>query len=289
MKTNLNLTLLLVSIGLNLNAQDKKGDINIDNTYEVNTNGTVHLKSDDADVKITGSDRKDVHVKIFRRLTEKGIVMGEREFHVEINERDGDLYIEDFEASSTLTIVGYSEEDYRISIEMPQTMNLKVRGDDDDYVIENINGEIRMKIDDADVRFRNCKGNYFDFDIDDGDVTMDMASGYLKLDIDDGDFDVDNASFTEIDADIDDGDAMIKTALSNSSNYNFVVDDGTIDLGILSGGGEFTIYHDDTSISTSEAFDRKIKEENKMVLSLNEGSAKVKVRCDDGRVRLKTF
>lgn len=288
MKTKFLLSLLAFAIFISLNAQNKS-DINIDKKYNINTSGTLHLKSDDADVKINGTDRNDVHVKIYRKVEEKGIVIGESEFRVDINERNGDLYIEDFEQSSNLTIVGYREEDYRITIEMPQSMSLKIRGDDDDYRIENINGEIRMDIDDADANLRNCKGNYFDFDIDDGDVTMDIASGYLKLNIDDGDFEVENASFTEIEANIDDGDALIKTSLSNNSNYNLIVDDGTIDLGILSGGGKFTINHDDSSISSSSEFERTMKDDNRTVFNLNDGSAIVKLRSDDGKIRLRTL
>lgn len=288
MKSTLQL-LLILSLTSTIAIAQKDEDIDIDKTYDVNINGTLHLKSDDADVRITGADRNDVHVKIHRRVDEMGIVMGERNFKVEVTERDGDLYIEDFEQSSTLTIVGYMEEEYKITIEMPQTMSLKIRGDDDDYLISNVNGEIRMNVDDGDARFTNCKGNYFDFDFDDGDITMDVASGYLKLNIDDGDFDVEEASFYEIDANIDDGDIDIKTSLNNSSSYAFIIDDGTIDLSILSGGGEFTIYHDDTSISTSEEFKKTHNDENKSTLNLNEGTAKVKIRSDDGRIRLKAM
>ncbi|MDH5476176.1 MAG: DUF4097 domain-containing protein [Cyclobacteriaceae bacterium] len=288
MNSILQLILILTLTSMTAFAQ-KNSDIDIDKKYEVNQNGTLHLKSDDADVRITGTDRKDAHVKIHRRVDELGIVMGERDFKVEVTIRDGDLYIEDFEQSSTLSIVGYIEEEYTITIEIPQTMSLKIRGDDDDYVIRNVNGEIRMKVDDGDARLRNCRGKYFDFDFDDGDINMDVASGYLKLDIDDGDFEVEQASFTEIDANIDDGDIDMKTSLGNDSSYTFIVDDGTIDLSILSGGGEFTIYHDDTSISTMGRFIKTQDDESKSTLSLNEGTAKVKIRSDDGRIRLKAI
>lgn len=278
---------LMFAIGSSYAQSDK--DINIDKVYAVNKNGTLHLDSDDADVSITGSDRSDVHVQIQRKVDEKGIVMGSRDFRIEISERDGDLYIKDFEENGSITVVGYYSEQYKIDIELPKSMSLKIKGDDDDYKIANVNGEIRMDVDDGDAHLTNCRGNYFDFDFDDGDIEVDMAAGILKLDIDDGDVEINNAAFTEITADIDDGDIYIKTSLDKDGQYTFYSDDGNIDLGVLGGGGEFTIRHDDSSISSSEEFERISKEDSKSVYRLSNGGAVVKMRCDDARIRLRAL
>lgn len=272
-------------IAFEANAQEDN-IFKLDETYSVNSSATIYLHSDDADVKITGTDRKDVHVKISRSVERKGIQFGERNFHVDVKERNGDLYIEDFEESSTVMIMGYVREEYNITIEAPQGVNLKIKGDDDDYRIKGINGSITMNVDDGDAEILNCKGDHFEFDFDDGDIKMDVASGYLKLDIDDGDFEVDNASFSEIDADADDGDIYISTSLADGGTYSFRVDDGTIVMRVISGGGEFNIYHDDASVSTSSEFNTIEKEDNLTVLKLNNGSAKVKVRADDARIKL---
>ncbi|MDH5476304.1 MAG: DUF4097 domain-containing protein [Cyclobacteriaceae bacterium] len=287
MKTTIQLFILFI-ISTTALAQDN-GNIDIDKTYDINQKGTLYLKSDDADVSITGTDRKDVHVKIHRRYVEKGIVMGERDFKVEITERSGDLYIEDFEQSGTITIVGYMNEHYEITIEMPKTISLNIKGDDDDYHIKNINGKIRMNVDDGDARFTNCKGSYFDFDFDDGDIVMDVGSGELKLALDDGDFEVEKADFSKVNASVDDGDINIKTSLDNNGTYSFTIDDGSVELTVLSGGGEFTIYHDETSISTIGEFNKTSDYDNKSILNLSKGTANVKIRSDDGQIRLKAM
>ncbi|NJN43011.1 MAG: hypothetical protein HC811_13070, partial [Flammeovirgaceae bacterium] len=53
-----------------------KGDFHLDKEYKINPAGTIKLKSSDAKVTIVGSDRKDVHVKIDREVTSKGMVFG---------------------------------------------------------------------------------------------------------------------------------------------------------------------------------------------------------------------
>lgn len=275
--------LTVFTIGMYASAQDV---YTLDEKYSINSNGTIYLKSDDATVKIKGTDRKDVHVEVFRSVEEKGIQFGNRNFMVDVNEKGGNLYIEEHQESSMVTIIGYVREEYKITIEAPEGTSLMIKGDDDDYRITNINGKIVMDVDDGDADLRQCSGKHFEFDFDDGDITMDIASGYLKLDIDDSDFEVRNASFTEIDADADDGDIHISTSLTDGGSYNFSVDDGSIDLHILSGGGQFRVYHDDSSISASSDFVVEEDDENFTKYNLKNGTARIKVRTDDGRVRL---
>jgi len=46
--------------------RDDRGDFHLDETYDISATGTLHLNSEDADVRIVGSNRSDVHVKIDR-------------------------------------------------------------------------------------------------------------------------------------------------------------------------------------------------------------------------------
>ncbi len=261
----------------------------LNENYKIKNQGTIYLDTDDADVHIKGSDRKDVHVKIYRKIIRKGIVFGKESFEVEVNLRNGDLYIRDLQQQVNVGIIGYMSEEYEIFIESPSHVSLDIEGDDDDYDIYNINGSIAMNVDDGDARLVNCGGDRFDFDFDDGDLTMNQARGSLRLSFDDGDVTIKNAAFTKIDASADDGDIEIATSLADDGYYSFRIDDGDIDLTVLSGGGTFHIYHDDGHVSASRAFEIKVEEDDETKLKLNNGSARVKMRTDDASVRLRSM
>jgi hypothetical protein len=99
---------------------------------------------------------------------------------------------------------------------VPEGVSLKVRGDDGDYFIKNINGALSLRLDDADAELTDCKGKEFNFFLDDGDVRMDKGKGSLHLNGDDTDITIYNGQFDEINANIDDGDLVIETTLSNT-------------------------------------------------------------------------
>ena len=87
-------------------------------------------------------------------------------------------------------------EDYEISLEVPKGVNLVLKGDDDDYRIENVDGSITLDIDDGDAELRNCNGNHFDFNVDDGDIEMRGGNGFLYVRSDDGDIIIRDGNFT---------------------------------------------------------------------------------------------
>ena len=283
LKTSI-LTLIVLTAQQSI-AQDNV--FKLDEKYPIEANGTIYMDTDDANVRIMGSDRKDVRVNIYRKLTRKGIVFGDESFEVEIKPRGGNLYIKDIQQQVSIGVMGYMSEEYEIKIEAPNTVNLDVDGDDDDYTIRDINGSIAMDLDDGDARLIGCSGSSFDFRLDDGDLEMDEARGSLRISVDDGDVQINNAKLNEIDAIADDGDIEIATTLVDNGNYSFRADDGDIILTVLGGGGTFHIYHDDGRVSASQAFRVLKQEDDETKLQLGDGNATVKVRADDSNVRLR--
>ena len=181
---------------LSVTAQTKDGIFQLDQDYKMNANGTIELNSSDAKVYITGSNRSTAHVKIFRKVTTKGVAFGQEDFFVEVSEAKGDLYIREKAHSTVIGMIGYSHEEYTIRIEAPEGTSLEVNGDDGDYLITNINGVISLDLDDADVDLTGCSGDSFDFRLDDGDIRMDEGRGRLEINGDDADIEIKNAQFT---------------------------------------------------------------------------------------------
>jgi len=283
MKIILTVAALLLSITL---WAQKEGEYHLDKEFDLNPTGSIDLSSSDAKVTITGSSRKNVHLKIDRTVVTKGIFFGSDEFAIEIDNSNGNLKIRERSGSSSHGIVGYYNEDYEIKIEAPEGASISVKGDDGDYVIKNINGSIVMGVDDGDIDLLDCKGSKFRFRLDDGNLTMDQGRGGIEVNIDDGDVRIRNGNFTKVVADIDDGDFIIETSLSDNGEYDIRAEDGSVSMMVTKGGGQFDVRHDDARVIAEGAFDVYEKSDTFTSLKLANGTAKVSIRADDARIRL---
>lgn len=265
----------------------QQDDFHLDKEYAIGKNGTIDLKSSDADVEIRGTARgATARVKIDRVVTVKGWYKSEGTFNINITANSGDLTIREEQNSVNIGVIGYYKEDYKILIEAPEGVSLSIRGDDGDYVIKNINGSITMNFDDGNAQLINCGGDRFSFRLDDGDIRMDKGRGSLEVVADDADVEVLDASFSQINARLDDGDFIVHTALQNGGDYSIDTEDGMVFFDVLSGGGEFSIRHDDSSIRADGDF--KVLEDTERLkkLVLGNGTAQVRVRADDASVKL---
>lgn len=278
------LLLAFTLLALSLFAQN--GNFKLNQEYAIGKTGTIDLRTSDADVFITGSTRTNAHVKIERTVESKGIVWGDEDFSVRVEEENGNLMIREQQENVRVGVIGYYRETYKIQIEAPVGVTLKIEGDDGDYFIKNINGAISLDIDDADAELSGCAGNKFYFNIDDGDITLDGGQGELEINSDDADVRIQNAKFTSIRAEIDDGDLTIETSLATNGTYSIDSEDGSIILNITGGGGTFDIRHDDARVVTEGNFNSIQRDEDRTKLSLADGSAKINIRLDDGRVKL---
>lgn len=283
------ITVFSLFLSLSVFGQSKESnDINyhLDKEYNISPSGTINLKASDAKVTITGSSRKNAHVKIDYEVVTKGLTFGHREFSVDVSENNGDLDIREISSSVSVGMIGYTSEKYNINIEAPEGTSLSIRGDDGDYWIRNIGGAISLSLDDADVEMKGCTGNSFTFRLDDGDLTMDQGKGSLDIDADDADVRISNAHFDKVSADVDDGDLIIETTLAERGDYRISAEDGLVAFTVTGGGGQFNIRHDDAHVSTQGDFQRVEESENRSKLTLASGNAIVDIRVDDGRVRL---
>lgn len=264
-------------------AQDR--EFHLDEIYKVDKGATLQMDTNDADITITGTKRNDVHVVVDWILNTEGPVRGDKELRVEVSEQKGNLYVQQQE-NGKIRGIGSIKEEYTIQIEVPASMSLELRGDDDDYTIRNIEGAISLDNDDGDAKLVNCSGNSFRFNIDDGDISMDGGEGELEVEIDDGSFEVVKGGFSKIRASIDDGELHIETSLSDKGSYDFEANDADLVLNILSGGGKFNIRHDDGSIGTDGDFTMIKNEEHVMELGLPDGKASINIKGDDAKIRL---
>lgn len=278
---------LLFAFGLSSHAFAQDNEFHLDKEYDIDDAGTIELYSDDAQITITGTDRSTAHIKIDWELNTTGVVSGRKDFDVEVTPENGNLTIRQQEKGN-LSVIGSVNEDYTIAIEAPEGVSLKLRGDDDDYTIRNIDGSIVLTNDDGNARLTQCGGDYFEFNVDDGDVELDQGQGELVVKMDDGNLEVENGRFTKIDARNDDGDLIIETSLADGGTYALKTSDADIRFTVTEGGGNFDIRHDDSSIRTSDSFRMLEEDETFTRLQLPDGDAEVTISTDDSQIRLST-
>ncbi|KYG77210.1 MULTISPECIES: DUF4097 family beta strand repeat-containing protein [Roseivirga] len=263
----------------------EEGEFHLDDAYALSANGIIHLNSEDADVRITGSDRSDVHVKIDRIEYVNGIRSGSRNFTVNVEEVNGDLVIKERRSGSVRFSIGSFRTEYSITIEMPRSGGLKIEGEDDDYVIKNVDGSISMRVEDGDIELLDTKSESIEVRIEDGDLRLDGGLGELMIENEDGDLDVRNGAFTRVDIETEDANVSIETSLADDGTYEITSDDARIDFVVLSGGGRFYVSKDDGRVSSGSAFKIEEERDHRVTLSLAGGKADVDVRVNDGRVR----
>ena len=266
--------------------RDDRGDFHLDEVYNMSSTGTLHLNSEDAEIRIIGSNRSDVHVKIDREEEIRGLRNRGRDFDMRIEEKGGDLYLTEREGSGVRIVMGSYRVDYEILIELPESASLRIRGEDDDYYVKNVNGAISIDTEDGDIELVDCDGDKFDFKLEDGDLKMDGGKGDFSLRLEDGDADIRNAKFGSLEADIEDGTISVETEIKDGGLYDIRSDDANVEFIVLNGGGDFTVMKDDGSIRASAEFDLKRETDYREEYTLPGGSAEVEIRTEDGRVRL---
>lgn len=267
-------------------AQEDGSDYHLDKTYPMSKTGKLWMNPEDAKVKIIGSDRSDVHIKIDRVEEVKGFSNSNREFSVDIDSKDGDVFLKEKERKNGY-FIGSVKLDYTILVELPQGASLIVRSDDSDYRVTNVNGSIDMSLDDGDAILKQCDGSKFEFDFDDGNVTMDGGNGQIYAKFDDGNIDISNGSFDDVEIKVDDGSILVETDLFDDGSYKLYGDDARIELTIISGGGDIIVDGDDTTIRATGDFRNVDSSEDRTTYSLPGGSAKINIKTDDGRVRIQ--
>lgn len=280
MKTILILLTLLPRLAT---AQDQ--DFFLDQEYEVSPSGTIDLTCDDAEVRITGSERTTARVIVKRVITE-GAMKGNRKFDLEVIEKAGNLVIREKQSNGVSISYGSYEEDYTITIEAPGNVNLRVQSDDGNVTVQRIGGAITLRSDDGDLQLQDCPSEAFDLEADDGDIAINQGQGTLNVRIDDGDLNVQQGNFSAVDVATDDGDIALTTSLTDDGRYQLKASDGKVDLRITQGGGEFDIHHDDSEVDTSGQFTLVKTDDDYTQLTLPQGSAQVEIQVDDGHVAL---
>lgn len=210
----------------------------IDTTFAFGANGVVDLSSAFGDIVVTGSDRRDAHVKAW---TDRGRL--EYEF-----------------SSSRLTIEHRNDRgssrgrssDSRYEVSIPRGARVILRSTSGDIEVRNTGGEVEVNstsgdviIEDAaqrvevgtlsgDITLRNVKGNVEASTVN-GEIEASGVEGDIKLGSTSGDITVTDARGRDVELSTTTGEVSYAGAVDPNGRYEFHSHSGTIDLAIPAG------------------------------------------------------
>ncbi len=276
------ITITVLAFTIHLSAQNTY-ELNED--YSIDKNGLITLNTNDANISISGSERENVHIEVFRKVETVGTGSDE-EFEIKIEERNGNLFIRELRKSELNYWIGYRNIDYRIKLEVPSTVKMVISEDDGDLNIENISADLDINCEDGDLKLNNISASKINIDIEDGDVELNKISGFLSLQSEDGDIEANNCSFDKIDLDTEDGDVNIESSLASGSEYKLETEDGDIKFYISGSGAKLFLNCEDGNISVDGNFNEIIKKEGKRQIEFGDGSAMVYLNTEDGDIKV---
>lgn len=301
------ISLSIIGLCLCITLSHAQGEFNLNEDYNISEGGTLYLDSEDADVTIKGTNRDDVGVSIYRKT--KGKHYGNKKFDIEVVEKNGNLHIKEPESKEKVqySVSINSKTIYTIDIEVPYSVDLDIKGEDDNYVIEYIDGSVYIKSEDGDIVLNNLDGDEIEIAIEDGDVQLTDSNANLRLKLEDGDFTSKASDLYDVDIIVEDGnvkfnggsigdckiksedgDIRISSGFRSNSKVNIRTEDGDVNIDSNGEGGSFTVTMEDGDVSYAESsLNLESKSKHKHIYNtVQEGNVEVSISVEDGDVNI---
>ena len=258
-------------------------------TFQVKKGASLKLKNGDGQVNISTWDKDEIKVDVFYHVNSKSSREDDdKVFDVEFRESGDRIFVTGKERNKVhFGFFSIQYIDYRYEISLPAYVNIDVDGDDGDVKIEDLEGNIQMRIDDGDVHLNNIANEFTEIKIKDGDVNINSLKGILYIRADDGNVTLANIETKEGEVSTSDGRIRIRDGKgdffvdSDDGDISLVniagekldvkTQDGDVDV-LFSGEGEVSIAINSNDGSVDVELDKNI-------------SAQFSIETDDGRIR----
>jgi len=266
MKVLISIFLLVFSIS-SIVAGEVKKDFN--HTFDIKPGAVLFLEHGDGNVVLETWKNDQVRVDVKYHVESRSASGRDRDFDVEFKQNNNKVYVighEDNRFNLGFSSVHYIK--YTYTIKAPSYLELDIYGDDGDVDVKNINGRIRVKLDDGRINLENINNKRTDLRTEDGNIKLENFRGDLSIRSDDGDVYVNDAHVGE--SDISTSDGRIKLYNSDGDFY-ISSDDGDITLNKIS-GKKLDVHGQDADVD---------------ILFVGKGEVSIGVKTNDGRVKLE--
>ena len=145
-----------------------------------------------------------------------------------------------------------------------------------------------VRIDDGNISLKSSETGDTKIKTEDGNVNLDVVKGNLSVTLDDGKLIAHEVYSESIDIRGYDGGIDLGIHMKNNGDYKVELDDGDLNVDLLSGGGTFKVKCDDGNVKmNSRDFDMLTDDDHfKEIKTIEKGNGKMIVRIEDGNVRL---
>lgn len=303
MKTFLSV-LFTLFLSLSLSAQYEYSH---EENYTIAQDGLLTLDTEDANVTIIGTSRSDAYVKIYKKVT--GKQKTNQKFDIEYIAEGGNLTIREKrnKKGGSYTMGWNTKTTYEVELGLPKGVSMNINGEDDNYMITSINGDITIKSEDGDIVMSDCTPDDLSIRLEDGDVKLTEVQSNFVMHMEDGDLVTENCKFgdlkigmedgdvilrdvslgnTEIDA--EDGDISITTECNKNTNVNIETEDGNVTIKTKGEGATIKVSYEDGDVRYDNSdYDliNKTKRSKELKTSKS-GDATFNISVEDGNVRL---
>jgi len=253
--------------------------------YDVSDDiGSVAINSDDGETTVEPWDGEDVRIEATK------YAVGQTELSdIEVVREVTNGRLDISEERSTGPIVGVGGGGLEsITVQLPPGVRVtELDVDDGDATVTNVPGELALSIDDGDAEIGPLEGG-LSVDGDDGDVTVDQVDRF-SAELDDGAVTM-NEPATIGDVRVDDGD--LDLSVDEVVDDSIVsADDGDVTVQLSSSLDATVVctHNDGTVQFDDDVFDEVESTGNEFRGHLGDGSDRLTVDVDDGRVSLEAL
>lgn len=254
----------------------------------------VSVRNEDGRTELTAHDEARVVVRVTKevrraRSDEEARELAD-EVDVRIEERNGRIEVETLYPERSFRFWRDTDVLVHIEIRAPRRTNLDVATEDGPLTVTGFEGSSRLRSEDGDVRVASSSGA-LDIVAEDGDVDISGFDGELRADLEDGDLLVEG-TLASLDAEAEDGtvDVRVRPGSTMTGDWSIRAADGRVRLALPEDfAAELDLRADDGSIRVDRPMTIEGRQSSHELSGrLNEGGHTLRIRTEDGSVRITT-
>jgi DUF4097 and DUF4098 domain-containing protein YvlB len=255
-------------------------------TYSLSDKPEIRVETNDADIRISATDRKDIEAVVTAngyKIGSGGVSISDHQTgdRVEINVHVPDFHLFSFGIHKSV----------HVDLNIPREADLDVHSGDGRITGENLNGRATLRSGDGDIQINSGKGT-FKIETGDGRVECENIEGDLRAETKDGGVRIDGV-FTTLDLNTGDGsiDAEARAGSKMASGWSLRTGDGSVtlrlpdgfpaDLDVHTGDGHITMDFPMTIESGASL------KQNAIRGKMNGGGQLLEIKTGDGNITVR--
>jgi len=226
-------------------------------TFRMKSGGHITIIGDEGYIRIKSWDKEEVSLRMTKRAWERSRARAEarlEEIEVEIEHDADHLFIRQVDRDERKGFSfwdifdpdrwreGWRDVQVDFDLTVPRRINLKIENDEGEVEIADVQGDLRINVDEGRVNLEKIASDNIRIEVDEGDVTCYQVKevkdgrGRLYVDSDEGRVRIEGGSFSRLHIYCDEGDVILSQVRSREGNYRTDEGDIEADIDILKNG-----------------------------------------------------